>query len=308
MPIVTLLLEPWSNLSRAGFEVKFDPVEIRAALSDTGGVLRIPIEVEPNELGYGAVLLAVEGWLKLGDPSGTNLGIAVPMRTRFPNSARHIEVPLTFHDIANAEARRGGGDMSCHLTLGGLASVPFRPRMDYQGAQELITEPVHDKGGIPFRVPREHWLKLLAEFGLERSRLVELPLVIGPAATEWRQCIGLLERASTEFRSGRDQTAIATCRLVVEGLMTVVANRWGVARSSAQSVPEWLKELEGRVAHVWPEDKEAAAVRTGLYRAVWSWSSESHHYSSRTPLAVGLTASLLTHPVMSVMEFPVAAP
>lgn len=63
----------------------------------------------------------------------------------------------------------------------------------------------------------------------------------------------------------------------------------------------WLRELEGRLAHAWPDDKDAARVLTSLYDALWSWTSESHHYRSKVPLheeaafAIGLTSELLVH-------------
>jgi hypothetical protein len=63
----------------------------------------------------------------------------------------------------------------------------------------------------------------------------------------------------------------------------------------------WLKKLQPTLAEAWPEDTEAAELLIAVYRAVWGWTSDAHHYGS--PLAkrdeaaftVGLTGDLLTH-------------
>jgi hypothetical protein len=83
--------------------------------------------------------------------------------------------------------------------------------------------------------------------------------------------------------------------------MQVLAKAWGVSRQQGQSMEGWLKELENRMALAWPENEEAGRVLTALYGALWSWTSESHHYRSKVPLhreaafAVALTGDLLTH-------------
>jgi hypothetical protein len=300
MPIATIFLRPWSDPGRHNFELKLDPSSITAAMTNTGGLLRIPLDVKPDEFGYGTALIALQGWLKLADDSGTNAGIQVPMQARYPNYG-YVEVPLAFGDIAHVEAKRASGDLPCHLSLGGLANIPFTPHADYQGPpQAWVTVGVHDQAGTTFVIPREQWLNLLVSAGYARTRLVELPILASPSAVEWRDCTRLLERATVEFRSGLSEPAIATCRQILEGLVTVVAKHWGVTRSQGQGMAEWLKELGSRIAKAWPEDQETAAVLTSLYAAVWSWTSKSHHYGSGMPLheeaafAVGLTANLLT--------------
>jgi hypothetical protein len=131
--------------------------------------------------------------------------------------------------------------------------------------------------------------------------LVELPALSGPVGLEWLGCTTLLERATAHYRSGESEPAIAACRQVLEGLVTVIAKHWLLTRQSGQSMEGWLKELQGRIASAWPDDDEAARVLTGLYSAVWSWTSKSHHYNSDIPLhqeaafAVGLTSELLVH-------------
>src|SRR5260370_9921915 len=110
----------------------------------------------------------------------------------------------------------------------------------------------------------------------------------------------LLARATGELRSGQSETAVGTCREVVEGITAVFAQQWGV-QITRDKMRERLKELEGRMASAWPDDKSAGEMLAGLYSAVWSWTSGEHHYGSRVPrhdeaeFAIGLTAALLTH-------------
>jgi hypothetical protein len=118
----------------------------------------------------------------------------------------------------------------------------------------------------------------------------------------WGTCNNLLERATGQMRAGESEPAIATCRLVLEGLVIVVAQHWGLAPPQpGQGMEKWLKELAGRLGSAWPEDEDAARVLTSLYAALWSWTSEAHHYRSKVPLhqeasfTIGLTAELLTH-------------
>ena len=301
MAIATVRLEAWSDLGRTEFKVEFDPTAVTALPTDSGCVIQIPLSVAPDWLGSThPCLIAVHGTLKLDASSLT--GVDIPMQSLLPNY-KTLRVPVSAADLVRIEARRRGAvQLVGHLSLAGIANIAFKPHHDYQGAnQAVVTAAVHDSGGTPFVIEREQWLRLLAQAGHEWTRLVELPALAGPTEGEWQACVGLLAQATTEFRSGVSEPAIATCRKVLEGLVIVVAKHWSVQRGQGQSMEGWLKELQARLATAWPDDDEAARVLTGLYAAVWSWTSESHHYRSKVPLheeaafAIGLTSELLVH-------------
>jgi hypothetical protein len=227
------------------------------------------------------------------------------MQTWYPNYS-YVDVPLTFTDMARADLARQSGDVTWLLSLSALANLRHHalPQQEQQGLprQAWVTVVVRDNGtGTTFTMPREQWLKLLKSAGFERVRLVELPVVAGVAGPEWQECLRHLGRATDELGMGKSDAAIAACRQVLEGLVTVIAKRWGVVRGDRETMGAWLKRLQPVVSETWPEDKEAAELLVAVYRAVWAWTSDSHHYGSplakrdEATFAVGLTGDLLTH-------------
>jgi hypothetical protein len=228
------------------------------------------------------------------------------MQTWYPNYP-NLEVPLTFADMAHAEIARNSGDVTCLLELAAIATVSHRPfpqpqQQEAAPTQAWITTVVRDNGvGLTFTLLRQHWLALLKSAGFERVRLIELPVASGAVGPRWAECTRLLQRATGELRSSQSETAVGTCREVVEGVANVLEQQWGVKVPAGRSMPDRLKELSGRMGAAWPEDKSAGEVLAALYSAVWSWTSAEHHYGSRisrqdeAEFAVGLTASLLAH-------------
>lgn len=301
MPIATIRLEPWSDLKRSEFVVTFDPATITAMPSDAGCLLQISLEISPNTyLSTDPQLVAVHGMASFAHQDA-RAGVIIPMQSLHANH-RLLGIPLSTADLARIEARRAFGEVVCSINLNGLANIAFSPHTGYTGhPQALVTVPVHSNLAASFTIGREQWLLILKRAQHDSRRLVELPDLAGPAGPAWATCNVLLERATAQQRAGEAEPAIATCRQVLEGLVTVVAKHWGVARDSSQTMPNWLKELAGRLSNAWPEDEDAARVLTSLYATVWAWTSESHHYHSKVPLheeaafAVALTADLLTH-------------
>jgi hypothetical protein len=302
----TLRLGSWSGSGRDDFTLEFDVSSITALPSHDGCVLRVPLKVQPDEVGYGASILALHGRLVIGEDAFKNAGIQIPMQTWYPNYS-YVDAPLTFTDMARAEISRQNGDVQFFVNLSALANVPFRPSPRPQQQQPAPTQAwttitVRDNGsGTTFTLPREQWLKLMGSVGFERVRLVELPVVHGPAGVEWQECRRHLEHATNELGLGNSDAAIAACRQVLEGLATVVATRWGIARENHETMGAWLKRLQSVLKAAWPEDSEAAEVLVALYRVVWAWTSDSHHYGSpiakhdEARFAVGLTGDLLIH-------------
>ena len=300
MAIATVRLSAWSDQTGPGFELKFDPSGITATATDSGCVIEILLEVTPGWQGHTfPSLLAVHGTLKLD--ASQQSGVEVPMQSLLPNN-RTLRVPVSVVDLARVEERRQGAtQLTGYLWLAGIANIAFKPHHGYDGPpQAVVTVAVRD-GGTPFPIELQHWLRLLKSAGFERVRLVELPAVAGAVGTQWTECMRLLGRATSELRSNQSETAVGTCREVVEGVATVFEQQWGVKVPPGDSMPDRLKELSGRIGTAWPDDKAAGAVLAALYAAVWSWTSAEHHYGSRVSrhdeaeFAIGLTASLLTH-------------
>lgn len=300
----TLRLGPWSGAGRDEFTLELDLSSVTAIPSSEGCVLRLPFKVQPDEVGWGMSLLALHGRLWLAENSAGAAGITIPMQTWYPNYS-YVDVPLTFIDLARADLARQSGDVTCLLSLSALANLRHHPlpQQEQQGLpkQAWVTVVVRDNAGTTFTMPREQWLKLLKSAGFERVRLVELPVVVGVAGPEWQECLRHLGRATDELGMGKSDAAIAACRQVLEGLVTVIAKRWGVVRAEREAMGAWLKRLQPVLSEAWPEDKEAAELLVAVYRAVWTWTSDSHHYGSplakrdEAAFAVGLTGDLLSH-------------
>ena len=261
---------------------------------------------KPDEVGFGASLIAVHGRLVFAENMANNPGIQIPMQSWYPNRTS-VQVPMTWRDMALAEIARKAGDVTCWLDLAAIANIRHQPPNQPQTSpawptQAWMTTVVRDNGsGTTFTLLRQHWLKLLKDGGFERVRLVELPVASGAVGPKWNECMRLLQRATGELRSGQSEIAVGTCREVVEGVVHVLEQQLGITVAKGKSIPVRLKELAGRLGAAWPDDKYAGEMLAGLYGAAWSWTSGEHHYGSRVPrhdeaeFAVGLTAALLTH-------------
>ncbi len=123
----------------------------------------------------------------------------------------------------------------------------------------------------------------------------------GAPGPQWGECMRLVSRASSQLKANEIEAAIATSRLVLEGIAIVYATQSGVELPPRRSMRERLKELHGRIGTAWPEDAEVGELLTALDAAAWAWTSPEHHDDSRIPrreeaaFAVSLTADLLTH-------------
>lgn len=301
MPTISIYLSAWSSPQYGNFAVTIDPSDVTGLRDHSGGVLQFPVSVQPEDCRTEQAVIALEGWLRSGHDDGTVLGIHAPLQTISPNY-HYLRFPVTQTQLAYIEARRAGGEALLSLTMAGLANVPIGPVPDDQAhSPAAFTRPIRDNGsGVTIMIPQQQWLKALRDMGYGEIRILELPALSSKAiSSQWSECVRLLTRATDEHRTGTNETAMASCRLVVEGLVVVIAQQWCIVRRPGQSFEGWLKEVERRMSGAWPEDAGAAKVLTAVYLAVWQWTSESHHYRSRIPLhhetalVLGLTADLL---------------
>ncbi len=306
MPNPTLYLSRWSGAGRTDFTIELDAPNITGRPAHNGGVLYLPLSAKPDQAGFGASIIALQGRLVIAESAMNNPGMKIPMQAWSPNYTA-LEVPLTFSDMALAEIARGTNDTTCQLDLVALANIRHEPPAQPQQSppwptQAWITTVARDNGtGVSFTLLKQHWLDLLKAMGFDRTRLIELPVAPGAVGPHWAECMRLLQSATSDVRANRRDSAVGTCRKVIEGIGMVLEQQWGVKVDPGDSKPTQLKELSGRMASAWPNDKEAGELLASLYAAAWSWSSPEHHYGSTVPeqaeaeLAVLLTASLVTH-------------
>jgi len=203
MPIATVRLEPWSDLNRTEFSVTFDPATITVLPSDSGCLLQVQLTISPEgHLSTDSSLIAVHGMASFAIQDA-RAGVEIPMQS-LPVNERQLRIPLTTVDLERIEVRRAFGPVICQLNLHGLANIPFRPHTDYQGApQAIVTVPVRSNQAASFTIEREHWLTILKRAQFGSRRLVELPSVVGPAASEWVKCNTLLQLASTRCATAK---------------------------------------------------------------------------------------------------------
>jgi hypothetical protein len=302
MPSVPIYLTSWGGATRPQFEVSIEAADITAQPTMTGCLLRVPVRPQPDGTSGGRGIIALEGWMRMAGDEPANVGVQVPLQTLHPNYD-YLRVPLSPIELEYIESRRSrdpDGAVTFELNLAAIVLDDFQPPHGHQGpGQSFVPRTARDNGNASnLRIGRELWLKLLDQAGFRAHRIVELPEMSGPSASEWATCIKVLDRAILEFRGGQYESSMASCRLIAEGLVTVVAARWGLPKP-ADGMPQWLKALGGRIAHSWPEDEEAGEVLASLLRAVWSWTSTKHHYGSKVPIrreaeaAIALTTDLL---------------
>lgn len=302
MPSVPIYLTSWGGATRAPFEVSIDAGDITAQPTMTGCLLRIPVHPQPDSTSSGRGIIALEGWMRMAGDAPANVGVPVPLQTLHPNFD-YLRVPLSTIELEYIESRRSrdpDGAVAFELNLAAIVLDDFQAPHGHQGeGQSFVPRTARDSGNASnVRIGCELWLKLLNQAGVGTHRIVELPQMAGPSGSEWATCIKVLDRAILEFRGGHYESSMASCRLVAEGLVTIVAAQWGIPKPT-DGMPRWLKAIGGRIAHSWPDDQEAGDVLSSLWRAVWTWTSTKHHYGSKVPIrreaeaAIALTADLL---------------
>ena len=306
----TSRLEPWSDVGRRGFEVRVDPASLVGVSDAFGSCLVIPVNIETPQLG-GPHLLTLGGWLQpvTGRPFG---GIPIPQQPVVINET-YLQIPLSPRQIAQMELSREGNDLSIHIRLRGTASLPVG---DMATAGHVV-QAVADSGlsGFSMLVPRETWLKVLADLGGPTIKLVELaapPLPRG--RPQWEECVRLLDEAATATGRAEYEAAVQSCRKVVEGLVSVIGDAWNI--DAQTPFKTWVESVVTLMTEAWPSDRASARLLGSLLHTTWGWTSGAHHFGSTLPernealFMVSLTANLLelaasllaTHPTgVSVM-------
>lgn len=299
MPLVQWDLQPWS-IQNAQFTVTVDPSQISGLRGILGASLQIPFKVDFPEGGSYArdpLLLTLGGWLTWPGDGQFGAGILIPHQPFHPND-QVLRIPIRDDQVAALETARGGGALQVLMVLTGWATVLQQHQLG-----PLVPTPraIRASGDAGRFVPidREHWLKIFSDLGGEKIRLLELPEVILTGQPQWGEAIRLLDQASSKLRRNEFEGVIGECRKVTEGIVTILAEHWGVPRTKDKSFDGWTKEIGGRMRNAWPNDEDAANQLVSLLSAAWTWTSPSHHFGSPVPLkreasfAFNLVASLL---------------
>ncbi len=318
MSLQSLRLEAWSDQHNTTFEIQVDPSRLRGARGLAGPALYIDYTVRSQgPLASHARLVSLSGWMGWRSEPEELLTLRIPFQTVRVNRMT-MKIPMSDGQIEMIEATRGGGPVSLLLALTGLASIPVAVHQQSQGTKPFVVcetcEVGYDTGQhLPLDIGREQWLGVLEKLGAGKRRLVELP---EPKSLRdqkrWAECIRLMDKATLQHRSGEHESALETCRKIVEGVASVLCERWGV--QSADSFGKRIKELAGRLSDAWPEDPDAAALLSSLIGAAWSWASPAHHYGSKIPardeatFAISLCADVLMLSASLIDAHPKPAP
>lgn len=271
--------------------LRIDSDRVAARPGPLRSALRIPLEADPFGL-----LVSLEGWIRTPASWQSGGGLLIPSQLLGFNR-QYVDVPLNAAQLQALEAVRNGGPLNFTIEFAGLARLPAS-----DGSNSTGLETIRNMGGAPdgLTISREHWLSLLKQMGWDRLRLVELPRPVLPYAQQrWTECLRLLEEAMAQHQSQQPEAAMATCRRVVEGVVSVLAEHWGIGRERGKPIGDYVKELGRRLQGAWPQDKEAGPLLASLYAASLSWTSPSHHYGSGIPVAqeasfaLGLCADLV---------------
>jgi len=312
VPTTDFWLSGWANADNISIKVEIDPSMIRGQRGVFGPALLINIActpiVAPGIAGE-ATLHSLDGWITWADEGNFGLGIRIPSQTVDPNTTSLL-VPITDEQIKAINDRRSGDYVTLDVMLRGLATIPnprvkvaqTLPRQQQQGMPRLETKVVWEprNAGQRVNIPLATWLTILKGLGAAKRRLVELPEPKLPPAdsASWETCLGLLSKASEAFPDKTD-VVLSNCRRVIEGVVVVLGNHFGITRDPKKPMSVWAKDLPDQLKSVWSNDPEASRLFFALLAAAFTWSSDTHHYNATVPqrdeaaFALELTTDLL---------------
>jgi hypothetical protein len=162
---------------------------------------------------------------------------------------------------------------------------------------------------LQLTVPRETWLKAYADMGGGAVSLLEV-WTPGPPADQvlWAECIRRSNLAQSALARGEVEAAMQGSRIVVEGIVAVLAASWNVAKRNP--FDSWASEVAGRMSAAWPDDADSAEMLGSLLKAAWAWTSPSHHFGSIVPARAeaSFAVSLATHLTQFVSQVLKAHP
>lgn len=317
MSAVDWYLRPWGVAGNAFIKIEIDPSEMQGHRSVFGPALLLRFKCTPDVHPYADEirLHSLEGWIGWHSEQGMMPSIRIPSQLLDPNT-HFLQVPISDEQVEKIEQLRNGEAVILRITLVGLATVR-NPALQIahvvqnsDGSTKLEARPqlelhkllASGDGAQTIRIEREQWLSILREVGFGTRRLIELPQPSLPSGDDmrWEECIRLLTDATQLFRMGRYEQVLGNCRKIVEGVVEVLCNRWGIARDPKKPITVWAKDLPTQLTTVWPHDPEDATLFVALLNATFKWTSGSHHYGAGIPIreevsfALSLTTDLLT--------------
>lgn len=119
--------------------------------------------------------------------------------------------------------------------------------------------------------------------------------------TAWGEVMRHLHEAANACRQGRYEDTLKGCRLVVDGVATVLAEQWNVPKGD-KTYGLWVREIIGRLASAWPKEDQGQAKMIGaLLEGTWAWTSPSHHYGTGVPARE--EAAFTLHTTTALLSF-----
>jgi hypothetical protein len=295
MPRTDFWLTGWGNADNISIKVEIDPSLIKGQRGVFGPALLINIACATvaDSIAGEVTLHSLEGWITWASEGNFGPGILIPSQTVDPNTTSLI-VPITDEQINAINDRRTGDYVTLDVKLRGLATIPnqrVKVAQPLQGQQQLAMPRLETKvvweqsnAGQRVNIPLQTWLTVLKGLEAGRRRLVELPEPTLPPAdsARWETCLGLLSKAAEAFPNETDKV-LSNCRLVIEGVVVVVGNHFGITRDPNKSIAVWAKDLPDLLKPVWPNDPDASKLFLALVAAAFKWSSDTHHYNAKVP-------------------------
>jgi hypothetical protein len=274
--------------SKTNAVVRIDESRIHVSAIATAPAVIIPFEVLEH-IGDAALRPASQMLLSVGgrishrsDPTGIAHGVMIPQQL-VTTSERNLVVPMSTAQLELIDAERDPASFTLYLWLNALADMKqsFIPRENIDD-RHLVTV---SSGQNPtyVKIDAEHWLRLLAELGSDHRRLLELPSVaLRNDTSNWAECTVELQAASLAWRRREYREVASKCRLVIEGLTTILGSQFAVARGE-KGMEEWGKAIGNVLNNRWKDatggDRSAdGELLVSLMYAAFRWSSASHHF------------------------------
>lgn len=261
-------------------------------------------------------LLCLSGWVGMsGSPWVKGLPATYVLHGQEWGS---LALPLTDRDIEAIEDRRAGADAQFNVSLSGLARVtagarlfasiggPGTPKREFALASVITlgADAFPQRGTTHFlQIDRERWLRFLTSLG-RQSFLFELPVMETRHDGAWKEAARTLERAAQFQGQGDFEEVPEKCREVLEGILRILADQWGIGRPGPNNFESWAKEVARRLKDRWPEgDKDQADTIALLLNAGRLWSRASHHFGTGVPKR--REAAFILHLTSTVFELAV---
>jgi len=226
-----------------------------ASVSGLTPCLLFRIELEKREP-YEMRVLSISGSIHLKTSKGfVPFGSLNPLlRLGFlyvdiPRSTFDLTFDLDNHKLEIIEEERRGGDlwlnMKAHVLYFDVKPQPFDKIL--HGEDITITTA---NGSSDLQVPQSEWVKMLAQLGYRRFRMMEIPIPKPPGGTVIDSALNHLDEAKKSFDEGDYDDVLSNCRKAVEEIEKAISEgriNLNVVLDQSESKAEKVEGIEKKV-------------------------------------------------------------